>query len=246
MTGHDWIQPDWPAPIGVRALSTTRRGGVSRAPFNDLNLGANVGDVCEDVSANRASLLREAGLPESPRWLSQVHSSRVIPANQVRGAPEADASWTRNPDVVCAVLTADCLPVLMCDDAGAVVAAAHGGWRGLVHGVLENTVRAMAVDGTHLMAWIGPGIGPSRFEDGEDVLLAFERADQDCGGCFVATRPGHWLADLAGLAERRLRAVGVERVFHATGCTHSEPERFFSYRRDGRTGRMASLIWRTL
>ncbi len=242
----DLIQPDWPAPAGVRALSTTRRGGVSRAPFNALNLGAHVGDTAEDVSINRTCLLREAGLPESPRWLSQVHGSRVLPADRVRDAPEADAIWTRHAQVVCAVLTADCLPVLLCDDAGAVVAAAHGGWRGLADGVLESTVRAMDVDGARLIAWIGPAIGPSRFEVGDEVRLAFERADQDCGGCFVATRPGHWLADLAGLAERRLRAAGVERVFRATGCTYSESERFFSYRRDGRTGRMASLIWRAL
>jgi YfiH family protein len=246
MMALDLIKPDWPAPAGVRAVSTTRLGGVSRAPFNDLNLGAHVGDQPDDVHANRACLLREARLPESPRWLSQVHSRCVVPADQVRDAPEADASWTRDTDVVCAVLTADCLPVLLCDDAGAVVAAAHGGWRGLVDGVLEATVRSMEVDVAHLMAWIGPGIGPSRFEVGDEVRLAFEGADRNCGGCFVATRPGHWLADLAGLAERRLRAAGVGRVFRDKACTYSEPERFFSYRRDGRTGRMASLIWRAL
>lgn len=239
----DWIEPDWPAPARVRALSTTRRGGVSRAPFDSLNLGAHVDDDPRAVAANRTALMGAAGLPGTPRWLTQVHGIGALHADSVSDGLEGDASWSATPGVVCGVLTADCLPVLLCERGGRAVAAAHGGWRGLAAGVLEATIDAMGCDPRTLMAWIGPGIGPAAFEVGEAVRDAFRASDPGCGPCFAPGRPGHWLADLGLLAERRLERAGVDSVQRASACTYSDRARFFSYRRDGQTGRMATLIW---
>jgi len=236
----DWIRPDWPAPAGVCALSTMRRGGVSRAPWSSLNLGDHVGDDAAAVAANRASLRRE--LPGDPLWLTQVHGTRCVDAATAAPGIEADASFTRRRGVVCAVLTADCLPVLLCDDKASVVAVAHAGWRGLAAGVIEATVAAMGEPGERLMAWLGPAIGPRAFEVGGEVRERFVAADPSAAEAFSATGD-KWLCDLHALARQRLAALGIGRVTGIDGCTVGDGENYFSYRRDGATGRMATLIW---
>ena len=237
----DGIIPDWPAPPGVRALATTRRGGVSRAPWHGLNLGDHVGDDPAAVAANRALLRRE--LPAEPAWLAQVHGTRCVDAALTVPGTQADASFTRQRGVVCAVLTADCLPVLFCDDRASVVGIAHAGWRGLAAGVIEAAVLAMGERGVALMAWLGPAIGPQAFEVGGEVRDAFVAHDPRATSAFVAVAGGRWLCDIYLLARQRLNAMGIDRVAGAGTCTVSDAERFFSYRRDGTTGRMASLIW---
>ena len=233
--------PDWSAPPRVRALSTTRCGGVSGAPWGGFNLGMNAGDDDVAVARNRAILRRE--LPAEPVWLTQVHGNRCVDAAVTESVPQADASFTRQRGVVCAVLTADCLPVLLCDDRATVVAAAHAGWRGLAAGVIEATVAAMNRPGEDLMAWLGPAIGPQAFEVGDDVRDSFVGRDQRAASAFCAASPGKWLCDICQLARQRLEALGIRRVTSADSCTVSDPTRWFSYRRDGVTGRMASLIW---
>ncbi|HLF95794.1 MAG TPA: peptidoglycan editing factor PgeF [Methylococcaceae bacterium] len=235
-----WLIPDWPAPANVRAVCTTRVGGCSRGMFAGLNLAAHVGDDPEDVAYNRAQLRSALQLPGEPAWLEQVHGTQATDAS--RPEPRrADAGFTRTPGVVCAVLTADCLPVLLCDAAGSRVAAVHAGWRGLAAGVLENAVAAL--DGSRLMAWLGPAIGPQAFEVGAEVHQAFVAAHPECAAAFSPAEDGKWRADLYRLARRALHRAGVNGVHGGGWCTYSEPERFFSYRRDGATGRMASLIW---
>ncbi|MCM2307802.1 MAG: peptidoglycan editing factor PgeF [Sulfuritalea sp.] len=236
-----FIFPDWPAPPGVRALATTRRGGVSRAPWDSFNLGDHVGDEPQAVAANRALLRRE--LPAEPVWLRQVHGTRCVDAATALPRIEADASFTRQRGVVCAVLTADCLPVLLCDDQATVVAIAHAGWRGLAAGVIEATVGAMAAPAERLMAWLGPAIGPQAFEVGGEVREIFVADDPQAAGAFVATDKGKWLCDIRRLARQRLDALGIRRIASANSCTLGDADNFFSYRRDGVTGRMASLIW---
>ncbi|MCK9382316.1 MAG: peptidoglycan editing factor PgeF [Sulfuritalea sp.] len=235
------ILPEWPAPPGVRALATTRRGGVSRTPWHSFNLGAHVGDDPQAVAANRALLRRE--LPAEPLWLAQVHGIRCVDAALAAGGVEADASFTRQRGVVCAVLTADCLPVLLCDDRATVVGVAHAGWRGLAAGVIEVTVTAMGEPGTSLMAWLGPAIGPQAFEVGGEVRDIFVAHDRQAASAFAPAANGKWLCDIYQLARQRLHALGIRRITSADFCTMSETENFFSYRRDGVTGRMASLIW---
>lgn len=236
------IHPDWPAPENVRALMTTRTGGVSNAPWASLNLGDHVNDDPAHVAANRARL--RAHLPEEPGWLRQVHSARVVEAG-TDPDPQADACFSRTPGRVCAVLTADCLPVLFCDRAGSVVAAAHAGWRGLAGGVLEATMAAMAVPPGDILAWMGAAIGPQAFEVGDDVRDAFMAQHPDTAATFVPQgAPGKWLADIYALARIRLAHAGVHVVTGGGRCTFSEADTFFSYRRDGVTGRMASAIWR--
>lgn len=240
------IQPEWPAPAAVRACVTTRVGGVSLAPYDGLNLGDHVGDGVDAVIENRARL--RAWLPAEPLWLSQVHGVAVADADRVDGElpPEADAAVARQPGNVCAVLTADCLPVLFCDEAGTVVAAAHAGWRGLLEGVLEATVTRMAVPPKTLLAWMGPAIGPQAFEVGDEVRAAFVAEDPAAASGFKPGRQaGKWMADLFLLARLRLERVGVTRIHGGGVCTHRASEQFYSYRRDGRTGRFASLIWIT-
>lgn len=243
LSDGDWIVPDWPAPAGVGCLVTTRRGGVSGGVFASLNLGDHVGDDQAAVAANRDIVCNRIG--GKPVWLSQVHGVRVVDAAEANGivAPEADAAFARRSGVACAVMTADCLPVLFCDDAGTVVAAAHAGWRGLLAGVLEATIAAMGVPGADLMAWLGPAIGPQAFEVGGEVRDAFMEASPDAAVAFAPTTDGKWLADIYQLARQRLAAQGVMRVFGGNFCTVTDEDRFFSYRRDGQTGRMASLIW---
>lgn len=244
----DWITPEWPAPPRVRALMTTRHGGVSPPPYDSLNLAGHVGDDPQAVAENRRILRRY--LPAEPLWLTQVHGAGVAEAGVDATGVEADAAVARAPAQVCAVLTADCLPVLLCDTRASVVAAAHVGWRGLAAGVLEATVRAMRIGPARVLAWLGPAIGPDAFEVGEEVRQAFIEQDPFAATAFRPALPGtldgvprKWLADLYALARLRLKALGVEQVYGGVGCTYREAGRFYSYRRDGRTGRMAALIW---
>ncbi len=271
----DTLELDWPGlPASVGVLSTLRRGGLSVAPYDDgkggggLNLGLHVGDDLETVIQNRA-LLRQH-LPAEPWWLTQVHGTRVLgesafhspnslaqglqahqadqapEAHQFPAAPEADASISARPGQVCAIMTADCMPVLLADARGRVVAAAHAGWRGLAAGVLENTVQAMRSKGAdELLVWLGPGIGPQRFEVGEDVRTAFRRLGSAADAAFLAIpgKTGKYLANLPQLARLALASEGVTQVAGGSACTVSEPERFYSFRRDRVTGRMASMIW---
>lgn len=236
-----WIEPDWPAPRGIRAASSLRLGGRSTGVFASLNLGAHVGDEPAAVAANRAVLVKALDLPAEPVWLQQVHGTEVVTAHDP-GAAVGDAATTDRAGVVCAVMTADCLPVLLCAVDGSQVAAAHAGWRGLAGGVLEAAAAAM--QGDELMAWLGPAIGPEAFEVGDEVRETFVRRLGDCGQAFVASGEGRWRADLYHLARLALQRAGVDRIYGGGWCTYSEAERFFSYRRDGQTGRMATLIWR--
>jgi YfiH family protein len=242
-----FLRPDWPAPARVQAVTTTRQGGVSSPPFDGLNLAAHVGDAPEAVTANRAILAEALNLPAKPQWLQQVHGTEValFPGNMAAPAQplEADASCSDSTGQVCAVLTADCLPVLFCDGAGSRVAAAHAGWRGLAAGVLEATLEAMQVAPHEILAWLGPAIGPKAFEVGEEVREVFMDQDPAAAGAFSPRGAGHWLADIYGLARLRLQAAGVGAVYGGGLCTYQDAARFFSYRRDGKTGRMASLIW---
>ncbi len=237
------ILPDWPAPPRVKALQTTRHGGVSVAPYDSLNLGDHVGDAELAVARNRQLLA--ALLPSEPVWLNQVHGVEVVKADAAGCLPRADACIATRAGAVCVVMTADCLPILLCDDKGSVVGAAHAGWRGLCEGVIERTVLAMDVPPQTLMAWMGPAIGPGAFEVGEEVRAAFIAKQAQAASAFtpVAGRGGKYLADIYLLARQRLEALGLSRIHGGGMCTYSERERFFSYRRDGVTGRMGSLIW---
>jgi len=235
--------PDWPAPPGVRALMTTRAGGVSPGGYASLNLGTRCGDQAEAVLENRSRLA--ALLPAPPVWLKQVHGIAVVDADAARAngkEPEADAAVARSAGTVCAVLVADCMPVLFADERGGVVGVAHAGWRGLCGGVIEATLDAMAVPPESVLAWLGPAIGPKVYEVGDEVRAAFIERDAGAARAFVATRPGHWLLDLYAIARRRLAALGVERVYGGGFCTYTD-ERFFSFRRERASGRMAAVIW---
>ncbi|MEQ9465439.1 MAG: peptidoglycan editing factor PgeF [Haliea sp.] len=251
------IRPDWPAPPAVSALVTTREGGASVGAWQGLNLGDHVGDDPRAVKVNRAMLQRSLPGGTAIQWLQQVHGIDVVHASRGCAVPEADACWTDQSGIACAVLTADCLPVLFCDRSATVVAAAHAGWRGLCAGVLEATVAALPVDPGELLAWLGPAIGPTAFEVGPEVRDVFiEVALQAATDAAVAVSPAveveaafataprvdHYLLDLYALARIRLGEAGVGAVYGGGLCTLSDPRRFYSYRRDGTTGRMASLI----
>lgn len=243
----DVIIPDWPLPSGVRALVTTRQGGVSQGAYASLNLGAHVGDDAEAVSENR----RQVGalLPAEPLWLNQLHGTRVFTIGQDANEPmppAADAATTRLIARPCAVLVADCLPILFCDEGGSCVAAAHAGWRGLAAGVIERTVEALQVAPQVVMAYFGPAIGAAAFEVGQDVVDTFLALGPQSQRAFrpIPDRSGKYLADIEELARQRLAAAGVGQVYGGGMCTVTAPDRFFSYRRDGRTGRMAAIIWR--
>jgi YfiH family protein len=235
------IQADWPAPPNVRAFTTTRNGGFSLGPWSSLNLGANCGDDPQHVEKNRQSLLRL--LPSEPPWLDQVHGTEVIGWDKAKGAGiEADAIVSSEAGQVCAVLTADCLPVIFCDKKGTRIAAAHAGWRGLAAGVLEATVLAMDCKPSDLMVWLGPAIGPQAFEVGRDVFDAFANSNIENANAFKPHRD-RWLADLYQLARLTLARAGITQISGGQYCTYAEEYCFYSYRRDGETGRLATVIW---
>jgi polyphenol oxidase len=255
VSGPDIIFPRWPAPAGIRAAFTLRTGGgVSEPPFDTCNIAAHVGDDPGAVAENRARLRASLELPAEPAWLEQVHGNRV--ADLDRGGLDgaaladsptaADAAVTRAAGRVCAIQVADCMPVLFAAADGSAVGAAHAGWRGLAGGVLEATVRAMQTPPGELLAWLGPAIGPAHFEVGAEVRAAFVAADTGAAAAFTANPGGRWQCDLYALARRKLAALGVSGpcVFGGSWCTYADAGRFFSYRRDGRCGRMAALIWR--
>lgn len=238
-----WIVPDWPAPAGVHALVATRADGVSQPPFAGCNVGDHVGDSPQDVAANRRRIAARLGDAGPLLWLRQVHGTYIVSASAWRPDVEADAAWSDTPGPVCVVQTADCLPVLFCRHDGSAVAAAHAGWRGLAAGILERTISRLGGSASEVLAWLGPAIGPAAYEVGDEVRSAFVADDAQSIAAFVATRPGHWLADLNALARRCLARAGVTAVYGGGWCTHDDPSRFYSYRRDGTTGRMASLVW---
>jgi YfiH family protein len=243
------IKPDWPAPAKIVAFSTTRQGGCSKGNYRGLNVAQHVGDDSAVVSQNRRLLAQELPAGTSIQWLTQEHGCNVERAGKTGTAPVADATWTDAPAVACAVMTADCLPVLFCSEHGEKVAAAHAGWRGLAQGVLEACTAAMEADTRGIMAWLGPAIGPNSFEVGGEVREQFLsnsglNQQHSVMQCFkeLANRPGFYLADLYGLARIQLNAIGISRIYGGDLCTNSEASRFYSYRRDGETGRMATLI----
>ncbi|MEJ2515061.1 MAG: peptidoglycan editing factor PgeF [Gammaproteobacteria bacterium] len=241
----DFVIPDWPAPVGVAAASTTRTGGASPPPWDSLNLGEHVGDEAARVAENRRRLARALSLPEAPAWLTQVHGTRVLALDDpaLPGDRRADAAVTARPGRVLAVLTADCAPVLLCRRDGGRVGVAHAGWRGLAAGVLEAAVSAMETAPAELLAWVGPAIGPGAYEVGPEVRQACLAGGGDAEACFLPGRGDRWQFDLPGLARRRLARLGLERIYGGQSCTASEPDRFFSHRRDGPCGRMATLVW---
>jgi hypothetical protein len=267
-----WFEPEWPAPKGVRVLSTWRGerggggeggggeggggeggggsggggggGGASKAPYAGFNLGDHVGDDPVAVAENRRTLRSGAGLPAEPSWLAQVHGITVADLDADGRYGPSDAAITRQVGKVCAILTADCLPIVLAADTGDVVAATHAGWRGLAAGVIEAAVRAMGEPATRLTAWLGPAIGPKHFEVGGEVREAMLQADSGAGEAFEPNARGRFMADLAMLARRRLRHLGVERIYGGGDCTYARADRYFSHRRDGVTGRQATLIWR--
>jgi polyphenol oxidase len=238
------LHAQWPAPPGVTAFTTLRGpAGDSQPPFDRFDFGLRNGDDVDVVLGNREMLVHAAALPSAPRWLRQVHGT-VVAVEPGSDEPEADAAVTRTPGTVLAVLTADCLPVVFAADDGSEVAVAHAGWRGLAGGVLEATVGAMNSKPSGVIAWLGPAAGPDAYEIGEEVFEAFTDSDPAAATAFVATRPQHWRVDLYALARRRLAAVGVTRVHGGGFCTIADPRRFYSHRRDQRTGRMATIVFR--
>ena len=247
MSGDGLLQFDWPLPRGVRAAFTTRNGGTSRAPWDSFNVAGHVGDAAEAVAANRAQLLSQLALPSDPAWLNQVHGSKVVDldSHHFSGGPvTGDASITGTAARVCVILVADCLPVLFASRDGRRIGAAHAGWRGLAGGVLEATVKALAVEPGTLTAWLGPAISREHFEVGVDVRDAFLDPDPGAAPFFAPNARGRWQADLVGLARRRLERLGVGSVAGGHWCTYTDRTHFYSYRRDGGGGRMAALIWK--
>ncbi len=243
-TETEVITPHWPAPLGVHACVTTRNGGVSVGPFASLNLATHVGDAPQSVAENRARLIARLRLPAAPSWLAQHHGTTTVEAEEWRVPPAADACFATRPGVVCAILTADCLPILACATDGSRILAIHAGWRGLLAGIVPGALRSAGPEHTEWLAWIGPGISVASYEVRADFVAAFCRKSPRFAGCFtqVGTRV---FADLAALADLELRAAGVHDITRYQGCTAGEPARFFSHRRDGVTGRFASLIWLT-
>ncbi|MEN8108726.1 MAG: peptidoglycan editing factor PgeF [Pseudomonadota bacterium] len=240
---NNWIVPDWPAAAAVRAVTTTRQGGVSQGCYASMNPADHVDDNPVAVRANRETLQQALGLPGQPLWLQQVHGTAVVNAATAGMSPVADAAYTSREGVICAVLTADCLPVLLTDTAGQCVAAVHAGWRGLAAGVIEAAARAMGRPGENLQAWLGPAIGPSAYRVGDEVRDAFMAHDPAAASAFRQGHDGVWFADLYRLARQRLADCGITAVYGGGYCSFTDSERFYSYRRDGTTGRMATLIW---
>lgn len=239
----NFIIPDWPAPKAIKALSTTRLGGVSSAPYDALNLATHVGDDPLAVSTNRRILTEQAHLPEPPRWLNQIHGTNVINSRDWQLDSDADASYSLDSNHVCTVMTADCLPVLICDKQASFVAAVHAGWRGLADGIIEKTISYYQANSSDLMIWLGPAIGPNHFEVGKDVYSIFTHQSQNAKSAFVQTDETHYLADIYQLARLRIQQIGIDAIYGGDSCTVTDPTHFYSYRRDHVCGRMASMIW---
>ena len=243
----DFIYPEWPAPDNVKAVMTTRNGGSSHTPFDSMNLGSHVDDLIDDVIQNRQALKNRLSLPAEPLWLNQIHGTTVAPHDQTTLGDDADAIISHASNEVCSIMTADCLPVLFCDTSGSVVAGAHAGWRGLQGGILENCVAAMAkaCAKDEILVWLGAAIGPKAFEVGSEVREAFVSVHEESESAFTANQQSKWLADIYQLARIHLVKSGVlaENIYGGGHCTYTETSQFFSYRRESRTGRMASLIW---
>jgi len=241
----DWIVPKWSTHPSVRALITSRNGGISQGAWSNMNVGLGCGDRAEDVQANRAWLQR--ALPQPPRWLNQVHGATVVDAEQVSGAVSADAAIALTPNVVCAVLVADCMPVLLAERSGRAVGIAHAGWRGLAAGVIQNAVRSMRARlgdaAADVQAYFGPAIGPARFEVGADVLAAMQTSLPQANRAFIAGTGEKYLTDLYALGRMALAQEGVVDVAGGGLCTATDARRFFSFRRDGVTGRQAAIVW---
>ena len=235
----DWLEADWPAPDFIKAGITLRQGGVSEKPYDSFNLATHVGDELKAVKQNREKL----DIPNTPQWLEQVHSTKAILLPNEVAVPKADASYTFEKNVVCAVMTADCLPLLMTDETGSCVAAIHAGWRGLCDGIIEETIKQLPAEPASLLVWLGPAIGADVYEIGEEVYDAFTKDDVEAKESFTNTSDKHWLFDIYRLATLRLNRLGVKQIFGGDHCTLTEKEQFFSYRRDDVTGRMASMIW---
>lgn len=239
------ILPDWPAPQHIKALTTTRFGGVSQKPYQDFNLGAHVGDNPLAVAQNRQILREQLSLRNEPLWLNQVHGNEIIQADITeKTTPTADGSFTQKPNVVCTIMTADCLPILLCDRAGKQVAAIHGGWRSLAADIIDVALKQFAIPGQEILAWLGPAIGPEVFEVGDEVRDMFIAQDPQAELAFIATKPGKWLCNIYLIARQHLNKRGVTAIYGGNFCTYAESDRFFSYRRDQTTGRMASMIWK--
>ena len=235
----NWLKADWPAPDFIKAGITLRQGGVSVKPYDSFNLATHVGDELAVVNQNRAML----DVPGTPQWLEQVHSTQAVLLPNEETIPKADAAYTSEKNIVCTVMTADCLPLLITDQQGSCVAAIHAGWRGLCDGIVEATIKKLPAEPESLLVWLGPAIGPDVYEVGEEVYDAFTKAEPEAKQAFTTTTKGHWLFDIYQLAKLRLNKMGVSHIYGGEHCTLSEEEQFFSYRRDGVTGRMASLIW---
>ncbi|MCK5720243.1 MAG: peptidoglycan editing factor PgeF [Thiomargarita sp.] len=239
-----FIKPNWSAPSQVKAITTTRYGGYSNSPYNSLNLAEHVNDNPSTVIANRLLLKQSLALANEPTWLKQVHSTELVTANFSNYNCVADGAFSTQIGEVCAILTADCLPVLICDQAANCVAAVHAGWRGLANGILENTLHCLKQPAEKILVWLGPAIGAQVFEVGEEVRDAFVNFLPQAEQAFKISRDGHWFADLYLLARQRLNAQGVTNIYGGNFCTYTDSQ-FYSYRRDNITGRMASLIWLT-
>jgi YfiH family protein len=238
-----FITPNWPAPRPIHAFTTTRHGGVSLPPYDSFNLSEQVGDNLNHVQQNRKRLIQIAHLPESPRWLSQCHGTEIIDSQYWTINHTADGIFANHTNHVCAVMTADCLPVLICDKNGQQVAAVHAGWRGLASGIVEQAVAKFDGDRSHLLVWLGPAIGPEQFEVGHDVVRAFSTEHPEAKQAFKQTDSLHFMADIYLLARQRLHALGITAIYGGEYCTITDSDQFFSYRRQMRTGRMTSMIW---
>lgn len=239
----NWLPADWPAPDFIKAGTTLRQGGASNSVYSSFNLATHVGDKLADVEKNRAILTQSLELPDAPQWLEQIHSTKAVLLPNENVNPRADASYTSQENVICSVMTADCLPLLVTDKQGSCVAAIHAGWRGLCNGIIETTIKKLPVEPESMLVWLGPAIGADVYEVGEEVYDAFTKNEIAAKQTFTSTSEGHWLFDIYQLAKLRLNKMGIHHVYGGDRCTLSEKEHFFSYRRDDVTGRMASMIW---